>query len=139
MLQALWPRPHTKLSTEKAKGKLLLQIEKVKGCPRRAAFFCACGFCAEKSKKLHDFRTAALKRQSIQEQRAENGKSQKFSSDFPDALRRCPDEPDEEVACEDCGEREGNADLHEVGEADFVAFLAEHADAGDVRGDADGR
>ena len=52
---------------------------------------------------------------------------------------RTPDEPDEQVAGDDRGEGEGDANLHEVGEAYLVAFLAEHADAGDVGRGADGR
>ena len=48
MPQALWQKPHTKLSTEKAKGKFPLQIEKAKGCPRRAAFFVRADFVRKK-------------------------------------------------------------------------------------------
>ena len=56
-----------------------------------------------------------------------------------ESLLRRPDDPDEEVTCDYCSERERNADLHEVAEADLVAFLAEHSDARDVGRSADRR
>ena len=47
-------------------------------------------------------------------------------------LLRRPDDPDEQITCDYGRKRKGDADLHEVSEAYFVAFLAEHADTGDV-------
>ena len=45
---------------------------------------------------------------------------------------RSPDEPDEKIAGDYRGKREGDADLHEVGKAYLVAFLSEHPDARDI-------
>ena len=46
--------------------------------------------------------------------------------------------PDQDVSGNNGGQGEGNADLEEVAVGNFVAFLAQDADAGDVGGSADG-
>ena len=47
-------------------------------------------------------------------------------------------DPDQDVGRNDGSHGEGDADLEEVAVGNFVAFLAQDADAGDVGGSTDG-